>query len=110
MSSQTNNVKGDGRIRYIEPNLVDEYSSYRDIPHPYEDYCISVDMKVKVPRRDSFGNKSIMDTAWSGTTRTFMNGTDGSFTSNYTEISMVNPKNNTVECLGIEHIDISFDA
>lgn len=69
-----------------------------------------VNMKVKVPRRDSFGRESITETEWEGSTTSFMKGTEGSLTSNYTEITMVNPRNNTVECLGIENIDVSFDA
>lgn len=99
-----------GRLVYIDPNNIDSSSSYRDIPHPYEDYCIYVDLEVKIPRRDSFGQYSKKDTAWKGSTTTFMNGTNGSLTTNYTEITMTNPQNNTVECIGIESIDISFDA
>ena len=105
-----NNTKKNGRIEYIDPNFIDDNSSYRDIPHPYEDYCIGVEMEVQVPRRDSFGISSKKDTVWSGSTTTFMKGTNGSLTSNYTEITMVNPQNNTVECLGIENIEVSFDA
>jgi hypothetical protein len=45
-------------VVYIEPNYIDENSSYRDIPHPYEDYCIGVEMEVYRTRRDSFGPHS----------------------------------------------------
>lgn len=50
-----------GRVMYIEPNFIDDNSSYRDTPHPYEDYCIGVEMEVYTVRRDSFGPYSLKD-------------------------------------------------
>lgn len=108
MSSQSSENRG--RIFYIDPNVIDKKSSYRDIPHQYEDYCIDVKLKVQIPVRNSFGPYNLRETVLEGSTTTFMNGTKGSLTTNYTEISMINPKNNTVECLGIEYINVSFDA
>lgn len=60
MSNQQ--VQNNGRIFYIDPNFIDGNSSYRDIPHPYEDYCIGVDLKVQMPRRDSFGPYNLKET------------------------------------------------
>lgn len=66
MSSTEPNVQNKGRVYYvdpyIDPNFIDGKSSYRDIPHPYEDYCIDLKLEVRVPRRDSFGQKSVTDT------------------------------------------------
>ena len=52
------NLKETGRLKYIEPtNLSNEFNSGygEDISFPYEDYCMSVDLSVRITDRYSCG-------------------------------------------------------
>ena len=122
MSNQR--VKGLGRLRYVEPtnffqnkdgNLSDS------IGFPYEDYCMAVDLTIRQTNRYSCGwwNQSgdIKEITYSSKkgTLSFIGGTeygenDGYLTTNFTDISMVNPESNTAECLGISSINIDYDS
>ena len=108
-------VQNVGRIYYIDPNNV-----YNDIPngipHPYEDYCISVDLTICFGDRNScgiWGNGS-GDKVWTYNsdrgTINFIGGTNGYLTTNFTDIESTNPEVNTNECLGIESINITYNS
>ena len=110
MAEQTN-VEKFGRIVYVEPNNFSN-GIPNGIPQPYEDMCISVDLLVMVPRRDSCGQKDYRTYNFSTDSGTisFMNGTNGMLTTNYTDINLSNPENNTQECLGIESITVQYES
>lgn len=87
------------------------------IPHPYEDYCISVDLTVKFDDRNSLGpvgksgnvGKVYTFSSDRGTIN-FIGGTNGFLTTNFTDIYASNPEKNTNECLGIESINIAYNS
>lgn len=104
-----------GRLYYIEPNNV--YNKITNgIPHPYEDYCISVDLVVEVGDRNSLGpigrsrTTSKYEFSSDKGTINFIGGTNGFLTTNFTDIQSANPNQNTNECLGIESINISYES
>lgn len=109
------NVENNGRFIYVEPNNMYSGMTNTSIPFPYEDYCMSVDLKVIIPRRNACGmpGETVADILHYSSGRgtlSFMNGTDGMLTTNYTDISMLNPEANTRECLGIENIKITYNS
>lgn len=105
-----------GRIVYIEPNnVIDNNTISRDgtrIPHPYEDYCIGVDLEVFVADRYSCGLGEGTNFGFSSEkgTLSFMGGKDKVLTTQYTDINMNNPADNSKECLGIESINITYNS
>lgn len=111
-----------GRIYYIEPNNVHNEIS-NGIPHPYEDYCMSVDLTIVIGERNSCGpaggdskNRQTLNySSENGSvefvgTRSFLEGTNGYLTTNFTDIHSTTPGNNTNECLGIDSINISYNS
>lgn len=119
----TNDIRKTGRLLYVEPTYFkDGTKSYNsnDIINPYEDYCMAIDLVVKVVDRYSCGWG-----AFSGEEKEFnfssSNGTislnggktgkenDEYLTTNFTDVSLTNPDSNTSECLGIESISISYN-
>ena len=118
-----NSVKTTGRLRYVEPtNLYNKIGDLSDsIDFPYEDYCMSVDLSVRIADRYSCGwgefsgeNKEINYSSKNGTI-SFLKGSqipnsgeDTFLTTNFTDISMTSPSTNTSECLGIESISITY--
>lgn len=100
-----------GRLKYVEPTG----DSDNAITHPYEDYCMSVDLTVQIANRyccgfpDETGLIEEMKFSSSNGTISFLGGTNGMLTTNFTDISMTDPSSNTSECLGIESISISYD-
>lgn len=121
-----NEVKSTGRLRYLEPtNLNNKYNGGygEDISFPYEDYCMSVDLTVRIVNRyscgfpDETGYYKELNYSSSNGSISFLGGTklsdkdgEGYLTTNYTDISMTNPGENTSECLGIESISITYDS
>lgn len=111
-------IQNEGRLYYIDPNNI--YNNIENgIPHPYEDYCISVDLSIQFSDRDScgiWGNMGRPSTNPEYTfqsdrgTINFIGGTNGYLTTNYTDIQSVNPQENTNECLGIESINIAYTS
>ena len=112
------NLQSAGRLYFVDPN-----NMYNDlpngIPHPYEDYCISVDLTIRFGNRNScghWGNQALKndDAVWTfGSDRgtiNFIGGTNGYLTTNFTDIESTNPKVNTNECLGIESINITYNS
>lgn len=126
--SGENKVKSLGRIKYIEPtNLTKEDGGFNvsgeKISFPYEDYCMSVDLTVRVTNRYScgWGNENGMvkefnysssnnSISFLGGTKVNENSDEGFLTTKFTDISMTNPNTNTSECLGIETITINYDG
>ena len=122
MSNQR--VKGLGRLRYVEPSnfFQNKEGNLSDsIGFPYEDYCMAVDLTIRQTNRYSCGwwNQSgdVNEITYSSKkgTLSFIGGTeygdgDGYLTTNFTDISMVNPESNTAECLGISSINIDYDS
>ena len=111
-----NKVKNSGRLYYVEPN--DLYNSLPNgIPHPYEDYCISVDLVVEFGNRNSLGPVGSASgvrgeytfSSDKGTIN-FIGGTNGFLTTNFTDIHSTNVNGNTNECLGIESINVAYNS
>lgn len=115
-----------GRLKYLEPtNLYNEMKSGwgEDIPFPYEDYCMSVDLTVHIANRYSCGwakkngMEKVLKYSSEEQTISFLKGSkisdnlSGTYlTTNFTDISMTNPGENTSECLGIESISITYNT
>ena len=114
-----------GRLRYVEPTNFFEYraGNYADsINFPYEDYCMAVDLNIRITDRYSCGfglqTGEYRDISFSSDrgTLSFLGGskydTSGNtyLTTNYTDISMTSPETNTSECLGIESINITYSS
>lgn len=116
-------VKQTGRLIYVEPTVP---QNFRDadfqgtidtsILFPYEDYGLAVDLIIETQNRYSCGSaeftneKSKMAFSTKNGTISFLGGTDGVLTTNYTDIDMKNPDKNTQECIGIESINISYQS
>ena len=118
-----------GRFIYIDPNNMNADSISNGIPQPYEDYCISVNLEVKIPSRFACGTECINDDSSSKTiyfssdngTISFFGGSgagkdengeyqQGFLTTNYTDISSSDMAHGNKETLGIESINISYDS
>lgn len=117
-------AKDTGRIRYVEPtsffnNRIGTLSDA--INFPYEDYCMAVDLSIKVTDRYScgFGSRTGEQKEYNYSTQkgtiSFLGGSkigddEGSnfLTTKYTDVSMTSPETNTSECLGIESITITY--
>ena len=113
-------VKRAGRIVYIEPNNINNLHPSNSIPYPYEDYAISVNLRVYMGNRYSCGFPDDFDENWykrfsveystNKGTISFIGGTNGYLSTNFTDISMNDPMSNTNECLGIESINIAYNS
>lgn len=118
------NIKEMGRVKYIEPTNINNKERVglgEEISFPYEDYCISVDLTIRIVDRYSCGwgaqTGDIKEYVYSSSDNSlsFLGGSkignleNGFLTTNFTDISMTNPGTNTSECLGIESISISYD-
>ena len=123
-----------GRIRYVEPtNFFDKAydddgspmnGTYSDaINFPYENYSMGVDLSIKLTNRYSCGLGKVTNEyeevgySTSDGTLSFFGGTKlvdiddkGYLTTNFTDISMLDPKSNTSEALGIESINITYNS
>ena len=103
-------VQKKNRIRFIEPTENDG----RGYVSPLEDYCMYVNLKVEYVSRyscgmaDAKGMRNIAEYSSSNGTISFMGGSNGYLTTNFTDISTTKPWQNTKECLGIRSIDISY--
>jgi hypothetical protein len=112
--------KNRGRLRYFDPNVAvlenKEGTNSDSITFPYEDYNIAVDLQIRVYNRyscgmgDMTGEMQVFEYSTQNGTISFLGGTNGMLTTNYTDIQMVNPSGNTTECLGIESIQVSYDS
>ena len=113
-----------GRVTYIEPTNIAFYTdgTMAKVPsndlvlNPLEEYCIAVDLEVIIPNRKACSlaqeNGDYIKTIFSSTNGTisFLHGTDGVLTTNFTDVNPISPRNNTTECLGIESIDIQYNS
>ena len=107
------------RLLYFDP-VVQNFGgdgTYEDtINDKYEDLSMAVDLTVTIADRYSCGlwkednQCQVLRYSTNNGTVSFMNGSDGVLTTNYTEISSMNPSANTKECLGIESINIEYNA
>jgi hypothetical protein len=114
------NTLDSGRLHYFEPATI--VADNRDgtledsITFPYDKYNIAVDLRVFVNDRYSCGLSDITgerkEYAFSTQkgTLSFLGGTNGYLTTNYTDVQNLNPSQNTQECLGVESINISYDS
>ena len=81
---------------------------------PLEDYCMYVNLHVEYVSRyscgmaDEKGMRSVAEYSSTNGTISFIGGTNGYLTTNFTDISATKPWENTHECLGIRSIDISY--
>ncbi len=113
-------VKRAGRIVYIEPNNINNLHPNNSIPYLYEDYAISVNLRVYNGNRYSCGRPEDYNEDWyrnfaldyssDNGTITFIGGTNGYLSTNFTDINMNDPLSNTHECLGIESINIAYES
>ena len=134
--SNGSTLKQFGRLKYVDPTNIflkrDEHlrpidGTYSDaINFPYEDYNIAVDLTIRQTNRYSCGwwteDGSMKELSYSSSNGTisFFGGTrgygdtknqdEGYYTTNFTDVSMMNPETNTSECLGIESIDITYNS
>ena len=134
--SNGSTLKQFGRLKYVDPTNIflkrDEHlrpidGTYSDaINFPYEDYNIAVDLTIRQTNRYSCGwwteDGSMKELSYSSSNGTisFFGGTrgygdtkkqdEGYYTTNFTDVSMVNPETNTSECLGIESINITYNS
>lgn len=125
--AEENKVQKVGRVEYIEPNSLFTYSQddviQNGIPQPYEDYCFSVNLRVINGNRydcgmtaegDDMANNTLEFSSDRGTLSfmdgTSVNGGQGYWTTNFTDISMNDPSTNTKECIGIESINVKFSS
>lgn len=109
-----------GRLHYFEPATIafdnKEGTNSDSITFPYDKYNIAVDLRVIVCDRYSCGLSNLTGESTeymfstTGGTLSFFGGTDKFLTTNYTDVQNVTPNQNTQECLGIESINISYDA
>lgn len=110
--------KGGGRLEYFDPNTSvyanKEGTDSDSINFPYEDYSIAVDLQIRKYNRYGCGlgedGTEVHEFSTKNGTLSFLGGTNGVLTTNYTDIQMVNPTGNTEECLGIESITVSYDS
>lgn len=117
--SQDRIVEEYGKFLYIEPNNLNGDGIDNAIPHDYEDYSMSVNLEVKIPRRDACGSedgtKTIYFSSDNGTISFFGgsgggDGEQGYLTTNYTDVSVTNVGEGNKECLGIKSIEINYDS
>lgn len=113
-----------GRLVYIEPNdIVKDHvklynSSHKNFTWNPEDLNLYVDLQVVCPSRNDCGTEpEVKNGIYSNTYISLMEGEKigkrNSLTTDYTNISYSEIKNNNVsskEALGITSIDITFDA
>jgi hypothetical protein len=113
-----------GRLVYIEPNdIVKDHvklynSSHKNFTWNPEDLNLYVDLQVVCPSRNDCGTEpEVKNGRYSNTYISLMEGEKigkrNSLTTDYTNISYSEIKNNNVsskEALGITSIDITFDA
>lgn len=112
-----------GRLKYVEPTNIslNNEGSYTDkINFPYEDYNIAVDLTIKQANRYSCGfwleSGDYTETTFSSSngTLSLLGGSkyskDNYLTTNFTDISNVEPEKNTSECLGITSISIAYNS
>ena len=119
-------IKEYGRFRYIEPNDVLENNRYSksgtdesfNITSPYEDYCIDVELEVKIPNRgvwvaDLSGNSKVGVTSNEGKTISFFSGDDSGFLSD-TPASLIYKDllsgKQDRESLGITNIHVTYNS
>lgn len=119
-------IKERGRFRYIEPNDVLENNRYSksgtdesfNITSPYEDYCIDVELEVKIPNRgvwvaDLSGNSKVGVTSNEGKTVSFFSGDDSGFLSD-TPASLIYKDllsgKQDRESLGITNIHVTYNS
>lgn len=115
-----------GRVVYIDPTNISFFNENGGTPdytlsneminNNMEDYCLALDLEVIIPERESCGMalengtyKTVTYTTANGTI-SFLAGTNGVLTTNYTDINPLEPSNDTAECLGIESISIQYDS
>ena len=116
-----------GRVRYIEPTNVYVRGSGDDVQraiipsnnlvlNDLEDYCIAVDLEVYIPDRASCGLSTetgemyVIQYSSNKGNISFMHGTDGRLTTNFTDVDVLRPNDSTAEMFGIESISISYDS
>ncbi len=103
------------RIHYAEPTEINK-AGVNGYQSPLEDFCISVDLSIIYGTRRACGmgseNGELKELKYSSDNGTisFFNGTNGTLTANYADITPQKPWENTRECIGIKSIDISYDT
>jgi hypothetical protein len=136
MATNTDIVKQNGRILYVEPNDLYGYVNGVPMTPDYSDYCISVNLIAEVVSRfkqsgDDLTKKYIIswttrpgvdsdgNPATSNNWIAFLQGQDAQvyggdgtlLTTYYTDINYDDVvKNNIVEGLGIESVQVSFES
>lgn len=100
-----------GRLVYVDPVGEDIGNN---ITYPYEDYCIAVDLIIRIPNRYSCGfasktgEEKLLKYSFLGGSLNDKTG-NSYLTTNFTDISMTDPMSNTSECFGIESISINYN-
>lgn len=117
-------VTSRNRVRYIEPSNVMYYDNGTEeiMPsnikynNPLENLNLALDLQVVLFDRKSCGIPTqtggaiVFNYSTNRGTMSFLKGTDGILTTNYTDVNLMQPDDNTEECLGIETIDIQYQS
>lgn len=108
-------MESKGRIRYVEPTEIGE-GSQNGYVSPLEDYSIYVDLEIVKTDRyacgmpDSTGKNGSKVFRTSEKNKSFMKGTGGILTTNYTDVNILTNDANTDECIGIKSITIDYTS
>ena len=117
-------VESRNRVRYIEPSNVmyNDDGSEKIMPsnvaynNSLENLDLALDLQVVLFDRKSCGIPTetgggvVFNYSTNRGTMSFLKGTDGVLTTNYTDVNLMHPDINTEECLGIESIDIQYQS
>lgn len=129
--SGIHNVGDSGKNSNDSGSIGNKLNEDRVMPYNIEDLCISVDLYVMTSNRNSCGNPendgdSVIAKFSGRGAASYMYGTDFNLpeqgavgensltnnkhfmTTNFTDISLVNPNGNTNECVGIQSISVSY--
>lgn len=108
-------MENKGRIIYVEPTEIGE-GSQNGYVSPLEDYSIYVDLEIVKNDRyacgmpDSTGKNGSKVFRTSEKNKSFMKGSGGILTTNYTDVNVLTNDANTDECIGIKSITIDYTS
>lgn len=99
------------RLQYIEPTDIGNGKN-NGYTSPLEDYSLYVNLTIVKNDRYNCGmveNEEMQYSSSNGSI-SFLHGTSGILTTNFTDINMSHNDSNTSECLGIKSIKIEFNS
>lgn len=108
-----------GRVKFVDPNEIldgtTDNPGVNGYMSPLEDLCISLNLEAVLSDRNSCGminadgiSTRVFTTSFIGKA-SYLHGTDGTLTTNYTDASYKEDGTDTNECFGIQSVSISYD-